>query len=118
MSDYTRIRMEATSKGPLSVGGTSPIAIQPDKEFTLTRFITVPFKGPDGKKVQGRYMQHPANVTVVAFSAGEASARADEIQSNAKNKAWGNGSRPWDSNDRINWIRVEVPADLKPLELR
>jgi len=115
VSDYFKVKQDARSKGPLPVGASSPIAILPGKEFSLTRNIVVPVTGPEGKKIRGKYAHHPAIITVVAFTAGEASARADEIQANARIQAWGNSSRPWDSGD---WTLVEVPSDAKPLELR
>jgi hypothetical protein len=118
MTDYTLIRTKAGDDGPMAAGSTNSIPIRPTKEYSLTRFITMPVLGKDGRKVLGRYMQHPANITVVAFTAGEASARADEIQANTKIQAWGPGSRPWDSDGKVNWIEVEVPFDAKPLELK
>lgn len=118
MTNYSSIHDEAAEKGPLVAGSTNPIPIRPSKVFTLTRFITMPVTGQDGRKKLGRYMHHPANIEVVAFTAGEASARADEIQANAKIQAWGQGSKPWSSDGKVNWIEDEVPADAKPLELK
>jgi hypothetical protein len=118
MTDYQVVREEAKKKGSLPEGITSPIPIQPTTEWTLTRLIVLPVIDSDKKKVVGYYMRVPAIVTVAAWSAGEASARADEIQANTKIQAWGQGGKPGDGESKTNWKEIPVPADTKPLQLR
>jgi hypothetical protein len=119
MTDYQLVRKEAESKGPLPEGTTSPIPIQPTTEWSITRLIVLPVIDQEKKKkVPGLYMRVPAIITVPAWNAGEASARADEIQANTKVQAWGQGGRPGDGESKMNWREVPVPAYTKPLQLR
>lgn len=118
MTDYQIVRQDAKEKGPLSEGAGSPIPIQPTTEYTLTRLITLPVRDEHKKKIQGKYMRAPAIITVAAFNPGEASARADEIQANTKEQAWGQGSKPWDGEGKTNWQEIDIPADFPIMELR
>ena len=119
MSNYQDVRREAERRGPLPEGSTTPIPIQPSTEWSLTRLIILPVVDGDKNKVRGAYMRVPAVITVAAWSAGEASARADEIQANTKHQAWGQGSRPFDGEGKMNWRELPVPADANlPLQLR
>lgn len=115
MTDYYQVRREAHRRGKLAEG-SAPIPILPTKEFTLTRLVNVPVF-ENGKKAYGQYMQQPAVITVVAFTAGEASARADEIVYNTSVQLWGQGSTPW-GESKGSWRKVELPGDVKPLDLR
>ena len=118
MSNYVDVRKEAKRRGPFSPEASLPILIQPSKEFIVTRLITVPIINDDGKRAYGLYMQQPAIITVLAFSSGEASARADEIQYNTNNLLWGSGSKPWTSDGKTSWRLVELPPNTDPLVLR
>lgn len=92
------------------------VKIFPEKSFTLDRLIVVPDDTDDhpfvytrGMLVRGFYMRHPALIQVKAFTGGEASARADEVQANTHNKLWNRyDSKPWAPN-KTEWIEVECP---------
>lgn len=118
MTDYQKVREEAIRKGKLPEGISSPIPIQPTTEYSLTRLITVPVLDSHRKKITGKYMRVQAIIRTPAWNSGEASAKADEIQGNFKQAAWGQGSKPWDSDGKTNWTEVEVPPDTPILELR
>lgn len=117
MTDYSRIRHEAKKKGPINTDAALPINIHPSREYVITRTIPVPYVR-NARKVVGRYMLQPAIITVAAFNAGEACARADDIVFNTRNQIWGQGSKPWNSDGKLNWQLVETPPDIKPLVLR
>lgn len=118
MTDYVEVRKEARKKGVFSEGSSTPIPIQPTSEYSVTRMMVVPVRDKDNKKILGLYMRHPAILTVVAWSAAEASSRADDLQANFKKQAWGQGHTPWDGEGKINWHEVPIPQFAKPYNLR
>lgn len=117
MSDYAQVKERARKLGALG-DSSLPIAIVPTTSYHVTRVIIVPVKKASGDKVHGQYMKHPAIITVEAFNAGEASARADEVQYNTQMQLWGSnsGSRPWSGGG--SWREVELPGDTQPMALR
>lgn len=117
MTNFYKIRKIAKRKGPLG-DSSSPIPISPLNEYTVTRLVTIPVLDESGDRKYGYYMKHPANIHIKAWNGADASKRADDIQVNTMIKAWGNGSKPWDGESKINWIEVPAPFDAEPLELQ
>lgn len=93
-----------------------PIPILPENEYVVTRVIPVPVTRENGDRHVGRYMLHPVNIIVKAWNSGEASARADEVHYNFRDKVWGQGATPWEG--KLSWVEQDVPTGTKPYELR
>lgn len=115
MSDFHQVRRDAKRLGPLG-DSTLPISIQPKREWQISRIIIAPALKSNGSKIAGKYVKHPAIITTLAFTAGEASARADEIKYNKQNDLWGNGSRPWSGGG--SWQEVPLPDNTPAMFLR
>jgi hypothetical protein len=94
-----------------------PIPVLPETEFRVTRFIVIPHLDANGHYVKRRYERRPADIYVLAFTGGEACARADEIQANTHAKLWHPiGEYPWSSRSG-SWHEVP-PTSNERYELR